>query len=114
METEIANAQFLHDFKTGIHLVFGALQGVLGFVPFIGTGLSTKLVSAGLPQCVPPGYGEFEPVFHLLTHDHAFGIIIVECHDILALGSLIRDFANPGKILFTHFSVSLILLIDDK
>ena len=102
METEILDAQLLHDFKTSIHLVLGALQGVLGFVPFIGTGLSAKLVSAGLPQGMPPGYSEFEPVFHLLAHDHAFGIIVMERHHILALGSLIRDFANLGKILFTH------------
>ena len=49
METEILDAQLLHDFKAGIHLVLGALQGVLGFVPFIETGLSAKLVSTGLP-----------------------------------------------------------------
>ena len=102
METEILDAQLLHDFKAGIHLVLGTLQGVLGFVPFIGTGLSAKLVSAGLSQGMPPGDGKLEPVFHLLAHDHAFGIIVVERHHILALGTLIRDLANLGKILFTH------------
>ena len=48
VEAEILDAQLLHDFKTGIHLVLGTLNRVLGFVPFIGTGLSAKLVSAGL------------------------------------------------------------------
>ena len=51
---------------------------------------------------MPPGHSKLEPVFHFLTHDDALGIIIVERHHILALGSLKRDFANLRKILFTH------------
>ena len=88
VEAEIADAEFLHDFESGIDLGAGAAIGAFAFVPLIGTGLAAEGISGCLAESMPPCHGEFEPVLHGFAHDDAFCVIIVECERILALSAL--------------------------
>ena len=102
VEAEVLNAQFLHDLEASVHLVLGALYGILCLVPLIGASLATELVGRSLAQRVPPCHGELQPIFHLLAHYDLLGVIIVECHRVLAFSSLEGNLTNLWKILFCH------------
>ena len=102
MEAEVLDAQLVHDLEAGVHLVLGTLHSVIGLVPLVAAGLTAKGVTAGLSQGVPPCHGELEPVLHLLTHHHALGLVVVECHHVLTVFSLEGNLACKGEILFCH------------
>ena len=102
VEAEVVYAQLLHDFKSGVHLILGALQSCLGLVPGIRAGLAAKLVSAGRAQCVPPSHGKLEPVLHCLSSHYLVLVIVVKCHGVLAGGTLKGYLANLWEILFYH------------
>ena len=45
VEAKILYSKLLHDFKACIGLVLGTLQGSVGLVPLVGTGLASELVA---------------------------------------------------------------------
>ena len=100
VETEIVDSKFVHKLKTGIHLVLCTLQHVGRLIPLVETGLTAKLVCTRTTQCVPPCDGKLKPVFHLLAQNHTFWFVIMECHQILAVWSLKRNFSCKSKVLF--------------
>ena len=102
MEAEVLDAEFVHDFKTSVHLVLCTLHGIVCLIPLVGAGLSAKLVSTGTTQCVPPSHGELQPFFHFLAHHDLLGVIIVESHYVLTFLSFERNLTGKRKILFCH------------
>ena len=109
VEAEIFDAELVHDFKACIHLVFGALHGIFCLVPLVAAGGAAKLVAGGIAQCVPPGHGKLQPVFHLLSADLLLGVIVVESHWIFTCCSFERNLADLWKILFCHSFVIISL-----
>ena len=107
MEAEVFDAQLLHYLKSGVHLVLGTLHGIVGLVPLIRAGLSAKLVGRCAAEGMPPCHGKLQPVFHLLSHDHLLGVIVVESHHVFALRSFERNLSYLRKILFCHNIFSL-------
>ena len=100
VEAEIFDTQFLHDFKTGVSLLFGNGQGIGALVPGERLRAAAELVAAFCAKGVPPSHGKFQPVFHLLTHDDLFGIIIAVCQWVFALFSFEFNLSDTRKILF--------------
>ena len=108
VEAEVLDAQLVHDFEACIHLVLGALNGIVGLVPFVAAGLSAKGVTRSLSQRVPPCHSELQPVFHLLAHYHALRLIVVERHYILTVLSFERNLTGKRKIFFHCYHAPLL------
>ena len=100
VEAVVLDTQLLHEFKTGIHLVLGSLNLVGVTVPGELLRTTTELVTTFSAQGVPPCHCKLQPVFHLLTHDYLFSIIIVVSHRVLTIFSFEFDFSYSRKILF--------------
>ena len=100
VEAVIFDTDFLHDFEACVSLVLSSLY--LVGVSFPGELLraASELVAAFSAQRVPPSHGEFQPVFHLLSHYHSFGVIITESQRVLAFYTFEFDFTDTRKILF--------------
>ncbi len=100
VEAEILDTKLTHYLEAGVKLVLGTLQGVVGLVPLVAAGLAAELVTRRAAKGVPPGHRETKPVFHLLTHYQPLGIIVMESHHVLTLGTFERDLTDRREILF--------------
>ena len=107
MEAEILNTELLHYLESGIHLVLCTLHGIVCLVPFIRACAATKLVARCIAKCMPPSHCVLQPIL-LLSHYHLFGLIVVECHYVLAFWSFERNLSNLWKILFCHSCFSFL------
>ena len=100
VETVIFDAHFLHEFKACIHFVFSSLNGIIFAIPWELFCSTTKLITTFRTECMPPCHGKFQPVFHFLTIDHLFSIVVAECHWVLTIFTFKFNFFNSGEILF--------------
>ena len=100
VEAVVFDTHFLHEFKAGVHFVLGSLNLVSLTVPGEFLCSATELVTTFCAKSVPPCHGELQPFAHFLTHDYFIGIVITECHRVLALFTFEFNLSYSGKILF--------------
>ena len=78
VEAVVGDGAFGHELESGVHLVFGAGNGVGGGVPRKGLRRTAELIDSVGAERVPVGHGELEMLLHGLAHHHAVLVIIVE------------------------------------
>ena len=100
METEIRDAEFLHDLESRIGFVFGDLQSVCPFIPRELLRSASELVAAFRTEGVPPSHSETHPLFHCFTGYDALSVIVVKRHRVLGLRAFKLDLTDLREILF--------------
>ena len=100
VETIVSDTDFLHEFKTGIHLVLSSLNLVSRFVPWELLGTDTKLVTTFSAQCVPPSHRKLQPFSHGLTHDYLICIVVTESQRIAAFNTFILNLFDSWEKFF--------------
>ena len=91
------DAHFLHDFKAGIHFVFGTFQGGGSFVPGEFLRSAAELVASFGTEGVPPSHREAQPIFHFFAVDDFLGVVVTESHRVFTLFSFKFDFSYLRK-----------------
>ena len=100
VETVVLDTHFLHEFETCIHFIFCSLYSVSITIPRELFCSATELVTAFSTQSMPPCHRKSQPIFHLLTVDYLFSIVVTECHRILTIFTFELNLFNSREKFF--------------
>ena len=100
VETVVFDTHFLHEFETCIHFIFCSLYSVSITIPRELFCSATELVATFSTQSMPPCHSKSQPIFHLLTVDNLFSIVVTECHRILTIFTFELNLFNSREKFF--------------
>ncbi len=98
VKAEIGDADLGDELKGGVHLVFGALNGIRGAVPWELHGADAEGIAARIAEGMPVGDGEPEVLIHRLAAHHAVLVVILKGQRIVALRPLVGDAADAFEV----------------
>ncbi len=108
MEAIVINPQDVHEFKSEIGLCFVCFQRI-GFLKAFIRGRIPEHVRPFRAKRVPITHGEFQMVFHLLSENHFFRIVVFETELLLVFAAPVLNFSDFPQVINLHTILSVLL-----